>query len=358
MNKIYLLRHAQPDFGGRKHVCIGSRSNPPLSEYGRMQAQKLAEYFEAMSDCRIYSSPLLRARQTAEIISRGRVKIEIIEQLKELDCGQWDGLTFAEIRERDPEIFAIRAEDPSFPPPDGETFDSGLERMKQALASIPEGSDAIVVAHAGINRTLLCKLLGRPAKENREILQDYACINILRREGGRIYPDVAGLQADDIPNVEEMYEICATPSAAVRHCSAVAEIAIKLGKYLDGKIDLKMLECAALLHDMCRHEQEHAKRAAQIMRDMGYLRLADIIACHHDCPSEGEINEGKLLFLADKLCFGSEVSSIDERFERSLKKCTSDEARQQHARRWEEAKAIENQFLREAGIAGIKEVIL
>lgn len=358
MNKIYLLRHAQPDFGGKEHLCLGSRSNPLLSEYGQMQALQLAEYFKAVPNCRIYSSPLRRAKQTAEIIAQGKTEVTVIEDLKELDCGQWDGLTFAAIRERDPDIFATRAEDPSFPPPDGETFDSGLARMMSALASIPEGSDAIVVAHAGVNRALLCSLLGRAMKENREILQDYACINILRREGNKLYPDVVGRKIDDIPDVEEMYEICNTPPAARRHCGAVAELAMKLGKRIGSKIDLNLLESAARLHDMCRHEQEHAKRAGQIMRDLGYMRLADIISCHHDCVCDGAINEEKLLFLADKLCYGCEVTSIDERFERSLGKCESEEARQHHARRWEEAKAIENQFLREAGISSINEVIL
>ena len=201
MKRIYLLRHAQPDFGGKTHLCLGSRSNPPLSEIGRMQAEELARCFAHITPCRIYSSPLLRAKQTAEIIARGKAEVTVAEELKELDCGEWDGLSFEAIRENYSGLYAKRGEDPSIPPPNGETFESGAERALRFVESFPDDENIIVVAHAGINRALLCSILGIEMKCNRSIEQAYACINVLEQTDGKLCVRAAGRTANDIPDV-------------------------------------------------------------------------------------------------------------------------------------------------------------
>lgn len=358
MKRIYLLRHAQPDFGGETHLCLGSRSNPPLSATGLAQAEELARCFASIVPCRIYSSPLLRAKQTAEIIARGKAKVTAVEELKELDCGEWDGLSFEAIREDYPEIYAKRGEDPSIPPPNGETFESGAERALRFVESLPDDENIIVVAHAGINRALLCSILGIEMKCNRSIEQAYACINVLEQTDGKLCVRAAGRKANDVPDILEMYGICGTGDNVIKHCHAVAETAIALAQKVRQDIDMKMLEHACLLHDMCRSESNHAQSAAKKLRAEGYMRLADIVASHHDCPTGGGLNEEKILFLADKLCDGEKRVTIDERFERSLDKCTTQQAIENHSKRWEQAKVIEEQYLLETKIHSISEVVL
>ena len=186
MRTIYLFRHAQPDWLGGKSCCLGSRTDAPLSPAGLAAAAALAPWLRAQAVRSVWSSPMLRCRQTAEAVAGG-LPVGVVPGLVELDCGLWDGLGFDEIRARFPAEYAGRGADGALPPPGGEApADAAVRGLAAltALAAQTEG-DLAVVAHAGINRAMLCTLLGLPMSENRMLPQPYLCVNVLRFDGER-----------------------------------------------------------------------------------------------------------------------------------------------------------------------------
>jgi len=85
---IYLIRHAQPDYPNGTRMCLGRRTDLPLSVHGFEQASALGRLLENAPIEAVYTSPLLRARQTAEAIADSRRPIYVLDDLVELDGGQ------------------------------------------------------------------------------------------------------------------------------------------------------------------------------------------------------------------------------------------------------------------------------
>lgn len=145
MKKVYLIRHGLPEFPGGKRMCLG-QTDLPLSAEGHAQARAMAAKLPKVTA--VFSSPLTRAVQTAQAIATP----VILEELKELYAGEWDGLTFGEIRLRYPELYAARETDKTLPLPGAESNEDGLSRFRQAMeqaAASAEG-DCAVVAHGGV----------------------------------------------------------------------------------------------------------------------------------------------------------------------------------------------------------------
>lgn len=157
MKRIYLIRHGQPEFPGGKRLCIGS-TDLPLSAEGLAQAQAMARTLPAVAA--VYSSPLRRAAQTARAIRSG---FTVLDGLRELDYGQWEGLDFAQIRRKYPALYAARADDPSLQSPGAESRDAGLARFFAAMVEAAQESpgDLAVVAHGGITALFLERVTGR-----------------------------------------------------------------------------------------------------------------------------------------------------------------------------------------------------
>jgi len=108
----------------------------------------------------------------------------------------------------------------------------------------------------------------------------------------------------------------------------VARCALRLGRSLSGKgeeLDLKLLEAAALLHDVKKSERNHPQRAGELLGRLGYGSTADLVAEHMDLLDleEEKITEKELLYLADKIVKGSEEVGIEARFRSML--CNPDE---------------------------------
>lgn len=146
MKKVYLIRHTQPAFPVNSKMCIGV-TDIPIGEVGRKQAQDMAAILPAVTA--VFSSPLRRAVQTAKAIG---LPVTIIPGLREMHAGEWDGLTFEEIRKRYPELYAARAKDLTIPPPGAEDTQICLSRFRAAmdLAAQKAAGDFAVVAHGGI----------------------------------------------------------------------------------------------------------------------------------------------------------------------------------------------------------------
>ncbi|MBQ8536182.1 MAG: histidine phosphatase family protein [Clostridia bacterium] len=181
---IYLIRHAEPDYPNGEVMCLGQKSDLPLSPHGYAQAKGLGEIFRSIDVEAVYSSPLLRARQTAEQIAGLLRPLHMLNELIELDGGEWDGLTLCEIQKRYPQYFEHKQEFSC--PPGGESDQQGLARILPALSYVEQRTkrSAVMVAHGGINRLLLCSLLGEPTCKKKKLVQEFGAINVLRWSDG------------------------------------------------------------------------------------------------------------------------------------------------------------------------------
>ncbi len=183
VDTVYLLRHGHIDNGGEKRYL--GQTDLGLDALGIEQAYALREAFQSVPFDAVYTSPLKRCVKTAHIISQ---EYRIVEALREIDMGAWENKTMAEIRLSDPESYAQRGADLEyFTPPEGESFHSVAKRVQEAFDTITceaIHSCVIIVAHAGVNRVLLSRLLNLPIQEMMRIDQPYACVNRLTRHHG------------------------------------------------------------------------------------------------------------------------------------------------------------------------------
>ena len=162
MKNIYLIRHALPDFPGGKRMCIGT-TDIPLGGKGLLQAAEMAKKLPAITT--VFSSPLTRAVQTAEVIG---LPVTILPDLREMYAGEWDGLTFEEIRQKYPELYTARGADRTIPLPGAECHEEALARFVSAMeraAALATG-DFAVVAHGGIIAWFLRSVSGIWYKPN------------------------------------------------------------------------------------------------------------------------------------------------------------------------------------------------
>ena len=177
MKKVYLIRHGLPDFPGGKRMCIGT-TDIPMGEKGLAQAAQMAKTLPPVTA--VFSSPLTRAVQTATAIG---MPITVLDGLREMYAGEWDGLTFAEIRQRYPELYAARGLDKTIQPPGSENEEAALIRfctnLEQAAQEAP--GDFAVVAHGGIIAKYLQSLTGVWRKP------DYTEVIELYWQNGKFY---------------------------------------------------------------------------------------------------------------------------------------------------------------------------
>ena len=156
MKTLYLIRHALPAFPGGSKMCLGI-TDIPIGREGAEQAKAMAAALPPVTA--VYSSPLRRAIQTAQAIG---LPVQILSGLREIYAGDWDGLTFAQIRQRYPELYAARGLDSTIPPPGSEDAEAALVRfrldLERAAADAP--GDLAVVAHGGIIAKFLQSLTG------------------------------------------------------------------------------------------------------------------------------------------------------------------------------------------------------
>ncbi len=136
MTELVLIRHGQTNWNveGRYQ----GQADVPLNSQGLQQARKLAAALAKEKIDAIYSSDLIRARQTAEAIQQATGAPLFLEpRLREINQGQWEGMLFSEIKARDPERHARRKADPlNIAPPGGETVSQVRQRVLAAVRDI------------------------------------------------------------------------------------------------------------------------------------------------------------------------------------------------------------------------------
>lgn len=345
---IYLVRHAHPLNQDSRRRCI-SRTDLPLDALGIAQAQQLSRWFQTHPVRAVYTSPLLRCRQTAEILSRGSIPVHMDNRLCEMRVGEWENLSFDEIRTRWPTLYALRGEHlGTTAPPGGESFLEAGKRLAGFLSSLPdESGDISIVTHSGILRGWLCSLLHVHPDSILSIPQPFGGITTVQRIDDRFTVSSVGRMPFCIPDsdeIEALYALYGTSANVQAHCRAVAECALSIAQRSTVPIDQDLLRSAALLHDLCRVSgRDHPQKAAQILTTAGYPLLGSVIACHHDL-GEHPCAEAEILYLADKMIQDTQPVSLQSRFEGSLSKCRNPQAVAAWRHRYEVAKTLERKY--------------
>lgn len=178
---IYLLRHADCRQDSVKRY-IG-QTDLPLNLIGIEQAVALSQEIKDIPLQQIFCSDLQRSYETARIIARGRSElINPIKEMREIDLGQWDGLPMAEVAQRFPKEYAERGRDiVCYRAPGGENFHDLAARVIPQFINIMQAAcgNVLIVGHAGVNRVILCHILGMPLSNIFHLQQDYGGVNLL-----------------------------------------------------------------------------------------------------------------------------------------------------------------------------------
>ncbi|MFB8007359.1 bifunctional RNase H/acid phosphatase [Nocardia sp. NPDC056000] len=185
--RLLLLRHGQTELSVERRYS--GRGNPPLTELGRQQAANAARMLAGKGNiAAIVCSPLGRARETAEAAGKALgLPVRVLDGLIETDFGAWEGLTFAEARDHDPELHARWLGDPAVAPPGGESFDQVRERVESVrrdLVALYPGANVLVVSHVTPIKMLLQLALGVGPSLLYRLHLDLASLSI-----AEFYPD-------------------------------------------------------------------------------------------------------------------------------------------------------------------------
>jgi probable phosphomutase (TIGR03848 family) len=187
MTVFHLLRHGEHNVQGK--ICAGRMPGVVLSERGRAEAEDAARRLVGAGIAAIYASPLERTRETAEIVGRNlSLPVTILDDLAELDFGEWTGKTFDEVR-KDPRWPAWASYRSLSRIPGGETMREVQRRVVEAIMEMREQhpSEAVVViSHGDVIRAALVFALGMPLDFYGRIEVATASLSTLRIDANGI----------------------------------------------------------------------------------------------------------------------------------------------------------------------------
>lgn len=182
--RVLLLRHGQSPLSAARRYS--GRGDPDLTEVGYSQATAaatalVARYLDGIGG--VVSSPLRRARQTAEPLA-GLLGLEVAveDRFTETDFGAWEGLTFPEAAERDPDLHRSWLSDSAVAPPGGESFDAVTERVRAGLDGVlaaHTGRTVVVVSHVTPIKTILRLALDAGPQMLYRLHLDLACLSVV-----------------------------------------------------------------------------------------------------------------------------------------------------------------------------------
>ncbi|MBI3921682.1 MAG: histidine phosphatase family protein [Armatimonadetes bacterium] len=171
MGSILLVRHGETDLNRGEPRWVGWL-DPPLNETGRQQAAAVGNRLSREPIEAVYSSDLRRAAETAQALAAPH-NMTVFERsaFREVNYGDWEGLTEGDCRQFNPQSLQERMDDPeNVPPPGGESYRQLMDRFHPALESIAvqhSNGSVVLVSHHGNIRLLLCRLMGIPLKQYR-----------------------------------------------------------------------------------------------------------------------------------------------------------------------------------------------
>jgi probable phosphoglycerate mutase len=186
--RILLIRHGETEWNRIRR--FQGRSDLPLNQRGRDQGHALALALKDESVTAIYSSPLVRAMETARLIKVFHPSVPLFEEegLVEMDLGEFDGMEAEHWAAQNADFLKDWLETPaSVRMPGGESLQEVQTRAIGALERItkiyPPESTLLLCSHNFVNLTILCYALKVPLDRFRELRQETAALNVLYKQG-------------------------------------------------------------------------------------------------------------------------------------------------------------------------------
>jgi broad specificity phosphatase PhoE len=174
VNEVWLVRHGETEWTVSKQHT--GTTDIPLTADGERRARELKAVLASHAFAAVYTSPLQRARRTAALA--GFEDAVVDERLVELNYGEYEGLTSAEIREDRPDWFLWRDGSPG-----GESMEDAGGRADAVLERIGRaGGDVLLFGHGHFSRVLAARLLGLPASEGRLLMLGPAAVSVIASE--------------------------------------------------------------------------------------------------------------------------------------------------------------------------------
>lgn len=193
--RIHLIRHGEVEgahrYNGHRDVALTARG---VDQYHQLKPRLDRDRISAC-----YTSDLTRTVRGGEILGAylGVEPVKVPE-LRELNCGEWQGLSASEIQASRPDEWAARLSDlVHFRAPGGESLGDLVARVVPAISAIVArhpGEEVLVVAHGGVNRVILMDAIGAPASSMFTLDQQYCCMNVIDyyADGNRVVKLVNG----------------------------------------------------------------------------------------------------------------------------------------------------------------------
>ena len=189
--RILLVRHGETEWN-RLHRFQG-RSDLPLNQKGTGQGHALALALKDEPITAIYSSPLIRAMEMANLIKVFHPSVPLFEEegLREMDLGEYEGMEAQRWSSQNDAFYRSWLESPaSVRIPGGENLlevqDRAICALKRITQLHPPGSTLVLCSHNFVNRTLLCYALKMPLDRFREVKQETGALNILCKQGEKL----------------------------------------------------------------------------------------------------------------------------------------------------------------------------
>lgn len=187
MMRIFLIRHGETEWNRQKR--LQGHSDTHLSQEGFRQAISLAEHAPFKHVDAIYSSDLMRAMETANILAeKFNLNVKLMPELRETNYGNWEGRFISELVTESPKSFGKFFTDPErCHPPHGETFLECQARVMIGIREIianHENQNVIAVSHGAAIRLILGAALDMPIHKMWAIAQFNTALNILRVDDG------------------------------------------------------------------------------------------------------------------------------------------------------------------------------
>ena len=186
--RFVLVRHGEAQ-GNRELRYLGT-TDVPLTPRGEDQARQLAQAVRPFHPVALYTSPLRRARATAdEIGALLHLDVVVRDDLREQDFGAWENLSRAEVQARNPELLATWEQNADVAPPAGESHTATRERIiagVDQLAARHPHETVILTSHVGPIKALVCAALALPISGAHRMWLDPASICVVE---WRLSPD-------------------------------------------------------------------------------------------------------------------------------------------------------------------------
>ena len=205
MGHVIFLRHGQAR-NNAERILAGRTEGFPLTDAGVAQAGAAAELLSGMDVSAIYSSPVERARQTAEIVAKGGpLDVTVDERLVELDMGRFTGMSFEDILRDHGNVFAkFYGGDPEIARSGVETFAQVRERvlaMAGHAAARHPGGNVVLVTHMDPIKAMLSSVVDMSPDNLFELVIATASLNLFRHAGGRF--SLSGINVMPMPRFDQ-----------------------------------------------------------------------------------------------------------------------------------------------------------